>query len=589
MILRRIVEFSERQSALLPTGYQPRFVTKEIALDGAGQLVAVVPLSGSTRGKRHGMERSEPQESPRRAGDAIKPRLFTDNINYVFGKSRQKDKPEKTAKRHQAWKTLIEEAAAALPGIPEVQAILAWVQAGGPEILREDPAFGEDDDITFSVNGAFVTDLPAVRSYWASQSAEGTMARCLVTGQWAAVVDRMPAPIKGVPDGQKSGTTLISVNNAAGESYGLNAALNSPISADAAEKVCNGLNVLLNESAGETSNGKRKFRYALRVGKAVFLAWCRDEHESNLLDDLDDPDPAHVQGYIEMARTGRKVAEPEAADFFMLSLSANAARIVVRDYHETTLPNVKVQLGRWFQRLELVSLDGSPLPPFGTYRLAASLYRDPSKEMPAHVPNSLMSAALTGRPIPSAILGLAVRRNLAMQGPFYTTMAKTKAIATSRLALIKASLVSDPEDKTLNQLNPEHPNPAYHSGRMLAVLEAIQGEAIPNLNTTLTDRFYGAACASPATVFGNLLKDATSAHLPKLRKNNKGAYIALDGRLQEVSGAIGDQFPRTLSLRDQALFALGFYHQKAHDRAEARRNKELRELDETTPQETETN
>jgi CRISPR-associated protein Csd1 len=29
-----------------------------------------------------------------------------------------------------------------------------------------------------------------------------------------------------------------------------------------------------------------------------------------------------------------------------------------------------------------------------------------------------------------------------------------------------------------------------------------------------------------------------------------------------------DRFPNTLTLREQAVFALGYYHQRAHDRAQ---------------------
>lgn len=589
MILLRIVEFAERQESILPTGYQERFVTKAIELYADGRFRALTPMTGQKRGKREGRMKAEPQESPMRTV-AVKPRLFADNVNYALGKSREKDSPEKVAERHKAWLELVKEAAKGIPNVPEVAAISRWVADGGPMSIREHPDLLEDDELTFIVDGKFVTDLPEVRAYWAAQSLEGPTGLCLVTGQVGPVLERMPAKIKGVPDGQTSGTALISVNNAAGESYGLEAALNSPISADAGEKIGNGLNVLLNEERPAPNGTSRRYRYALRVGKAVYLAWCREPGSDNPLWTLEDPDPGHVHMLIETAVKGGRPPEVDREEFFVLSLSANAARIVVRDYHETTLDAVQRNLGKWFQRLRIVGADGQPAKPMGLYRLAASLYRDANKEMPAHVPTALLNAALTGRPIPDFILGLAVKRNLAMQGPFYTTKAKTKAIATSRLALIKAALTTNPEDTSLMQLNTDNPNPAYHCGRMLAVLEAIQRiSALPSkLNATLTDRHYGAACASPATVFGNLLKDATSAHLPKLRKNRPGAHYALDQRLQEVAAAVGAEFPKTLTLKDQALFSLGYYHQKAHDNAEARKNRELKELAEADTTQSET-
>lgn len=576
MILRRIVEFAERQDSTLPAGYQPRFVTKEIDLQLDGKLRNVIPLSGETRGKRIGRTRHEPQESPMRTV-AVKPRLFADNVNYVLGKAREKDSPAKVAERHQAWRELIDQVAQELPEVPEVLAVKMWLAAGGAEALVDDPRFGEDDEVTFSVNGRYVTDIPDVRQFWANRGAEGRRAVCLISGKTAPVAERMPAPIKGVPDGQMSGTALISVNNPAGESYGLVAALNSPIAEDAAEKLCNGLNVLLNEEAGTDSTGRRKFKYSLRVGKAVYLAWCRNEVARNPLGDMDDPDPEHVKRYIELARKGGAVATPHGADFFVLSLSANAARIVVRDYHETTLTNVQANLGRWFERLEIVGADGQPARPVGVYRLAASLYRDANKEMPAHVPTALLAAALAGRRIPDYILGLAVKRNLAMQGPFYEAgfgPAKTRMLSLPRLALIKAALAKNPQDNIMNHQIDHRDKQAFACGRLLAVLDSIYTHFL-NVDTpkgvkwkrpkvNVSTRYYGAACASPASVFGRLI-DNSRPHLSKLRAAERDYGYEL--KIEEIAGLIGEGFPKTLDVRRQGVFALGYYHQAASDRA----------------------
>jgi CRISPR-associated protein Csd1 len=39
--------------------------------------------------------------------------------------------------------------------------------------------------------------------------------------------------------------------------------------------------------------------------------------------------------------------------------------------------------------------------------------------------------------------------------------------------------------------------------------------------------------------------------------------------MEEIVAQISD-FPRTLSLEEQGRFSLGYYHQRAHDRAEAK-------------------
>ena len=116
------------------------------------------------------------------------------------------------------------------------------------------------------------------------------------------------------------------------------------------------------------------------------------------------------------------------------------------------------------------------------------------------------------------------------------------------------------------QLELTDTRPSYLCGRLLAVLEEIQRAAQGKINTTLVDRFYGSASTAPASVFGNLLGDA-QPHLAKLRKTRPGVCAALQQRLEAVMADL-PAFPRTLTLQDQALFSLGYYHQRAHDRAE---------------------
>ena len=95
----------------------------------------------------------------------------------------------------------------------------------------------------------------------------------------------------------------------------------------------------------------------------------------------------------------------------------------------------------------------------------------------------------------------------------------------------------------------------------------MQRAAIPGANTTITDRFFGAASTAPASVFGPLLRGAR-AHLSKLRKERRGTFEALERKLEEIQAGL-TAFPKTLSLEQQGFFNLGYYHQRAADRAGA--------------------
>lgn len=568
MILKALVEFDSVHGEALPTGYRRLDVHWLLRLGGSGfEVVSQIEREGK---KERGRQYAVPDL--KRSGTTPGAALFCDLASYVLARA-ERDSKKDTGAYRKRYLALARECVASSSD-ERIKRVFEFMQA----LDIADPALSDiqaNHRVNLEVDGVLVTDIDDVQKFWATHVRKKTAAKaggltqmqCLVTGQICEPVRIFPQKIVGVPNTNQGQADLVSFNEEAFRSYGLEQTLNAPISPEAAQSITRALNRLLTTD-----------RHHLRLGPVVFVAWSHKNDEENFMRMLDEPQPEVVKNLLNQVKRGGASAEPEPIDYFVLSMTGAKSRIIVRDYHETTLANVKRNIAKWFKRLELAGADGEPLKPIGLYRLAASLYRDANKEMPAHVPTDLMSAALHGRPLPDYLLGLAVKRNLAMQGPFALTKAKTKTLSTGRLAMIKAALTPDPEDTSLNELNLNQSNPAYHCGRMLAVLESIQRLAIPGLNATLVDRNYGAACASPASIFGNLLKDATSAHLPKLRKNRPGAYVALDKRLQEVAVAIGPAFPRTLTLKDQGLFSLGYYHQRAWDMAEAKKNKELKEL-----------
>ena len=126
------------------------------------------------------------------------------------------------------------------------------------------------------------------------------------------------------------------------------------------------------------------------------------------------------------------------------------------------------------------------------------------------------------------------------------------------------------------ELDQDNTEPAYLCGRLLAELEAVQRAALPGISSSLVDRYYGTASSAPASVFGQLMRGAQH-HLSKLRKDKRkrGAYEALERRLEDIQSGLSD-FPPILNLKEQGLFALGYYHQRAADRAAAKAHSEAK-------------
>jgi CRISPR-associated protein Csd1 len=356
--------------------------------------------------------------------------------------------------------------------------------------------------------------------------------------------------IKGIPNGNTSGTSLISANKDAFESYGLEASHVAPVCSECAEKFTGALNVLL---ATRTNR--------LMIQNVAYVFWTREADDFDIAGWFDAPDPALVRELINSVRTGNYDENLDPTAYYVLALTANNARAVVRDWLDSTVGGIKHHLGQWFLRQAIVGNYGEESEPLKLYSLAAATVRDAKKELSSQTIVTLLRSALTGSPVPNRLMQQVVRR-----------CQVSRDVTRPQAALLKLALLSNnpqfPEDSMI-ELQTDHPEAAYHCGRLLAVLEAIQRlSADGQLNTTLVDRFFGTASSAPASVFGTLLRGA-QPHITKLRKNKPGLAARLEQELEDVMAAL-DQFPPTLTVKQQALFALGYYHQRAADRARAK-------------------
>ena len=104
-------------------------------------------------------------------------------------------------------------------------------------------------------------------------------------------------------------------------------------------------------------------------------------------------------------------------------------------------------------------------------------------------------------------------------------------------------------------------DPGYLLGRLFSSLENLQRAALgAQVNATIRDRFYGAASATPASIFPVLLRNAQN-HLGKLRRDKAGLAVNLEKEIGQIIDALPPHFPRSLPIEEQGRFAIGYYHQ----------------------------
>ena len=291
-------------------------------------------------------------------------------------------------------------------------------------------------------------------------------------------------------------------------------------------------------------------RNTLRIGDTTVVFWAeREEAEAVVRGFFDPPVPdekgeaAKVRDVLAKMAKGRPIEEADpgtdpATRFYILGLAPNAARLSIRFWLETTLG----ELGRHFQdwwrdlRLEPEPWNGR-LPALWRllYELAA---QGKAENVPAHLAGELTRAVLIGGRLPRSLLATAIMRLRADQEVNGRRAAICKAVLVRELHLHDPSTRED----YLVSLDPQDPNPGYRLGRLFAVLEGVQRSALGrNVNATIRDRFYGAASATPASVFPILIRNANH-HLAALRKAGKGG---LAFSLEREMGGILDGLEQT--------------------------------------------
>lgn len=519
-------------------------------IDKDGNFLGMVPV-GERKGAKYTSKKFL-APAIRNRGSSTNPRPFADNGEYVFGITKiEKPNLEDTKKRHTAFKSMVQEYYDTTKE-PSVGAILKWLENCEVE-LPEDYDTGFNTIIR--VDGVMPHTLPSVQNLWSEKNKTedvGRVVRCLVCGEMRTPIKKVPTDIKTlIPGGDTRGMGIVSVKSQAFMHYGMEGSEVTSLCAECAEFATAGLDLLLK------SETNRVF-----IGESVYVFWTRFPETPSFLQIAKQPSKEEVKALLESARR----VNPEATNidtdaFYCAELRGNGGRLVLKDYIETTVGDAKENIVRWFERQELVDYWGGEGYPVGIGWLAECMYSEGAK-VPANVYESLVRSALKGKELPRSFLN----RSASRIGIAVAKGDSDKKVVRPLIVLMKALL--DGEEKIMPRLDDGNENIGYLCGRLFAVLESIQYNAMGSPNSTIVDQYYRSASIKPSLVFGNLLSKITSAHMTKLRKNKPGAYFNQNKRLEDILERIDNAggFPQMLSLDDSAEFSIGFYLQKAEDR-----------------------
>lgn len=552
-----------RMQDAAPFGYSQEKIGFLISLNDDGLVASVTDLRTGEGKKKAAPLMPVPRPGKRTAG--IAPNFLWDKTSYVLGVTAGEGK--RVLEEHKAFKERHLESLANGDDTG-LQALVRFLSAWKPERFDELGWSEEmkDQNIAFALEAdrharIYLHDRDAARAIWARLAAEGdkTEAICLVTGEMSPVARLHPA-IKGVWGAQSSGASIVSFNLDAFTSYGHEQGDNAPVSEGAAAAYTGALNKYL--EAGS------KNRIQIGDASTVFWADASDAETTELAEDIfavgigganEKIETELVGACLTRIRHGEPMADiapqlTKGVRFHVLGLAPNAARLSVRYWFDNDFGVLAGNFRRYFTDMQIAPPPRDPFPGLWRY-LTETAVLGKRENVPPNLAGEWLRSILTGSPYPQTLLATVLMRTRS-----------DKTVDALRAQMLKAILIRNFNREVPVALDLENRNKGYVLGRLFAVYEQVQTAALGSkVNATIKDKFYGAASAQPRKVFA-LLDKGSANHLSKVGKQSPGWRINLERSIASIMAIMepaDDPFPSSLSAQEQALFAVGYYHQRS--------------------------
>ena len=564
MILHALTQYYQRKAesdgGVAPEGFENKEIPFIIVIDKQGKFIQLEDTRELKNKKKVARTFLVPKGLGRSGSKSYEvSNLLWDHYGYVLAYAGEKGQ-EQADKQHASFTAKVSELKQVLPDDAGVAAVAAFLASAAEknEVMQAanwaECAKVKGCNLSFRlVDEAvdLVCQSKAVQAYVSqdnqAQSDNIPKGICLVTGKLAPIA-RLHNPVKGV---NAKPAPFTSVNLSAFESYGKEQGFIFPVGEQAMFEYTTALNTLL---AGENR---------FRIGDVTAICWSAkptplEEYLASLISGGKDHPDAHIDAVKSLYKSlyHGKYTEPDGKEkFYLLGLSPNSARIVVRFWHETTVAALSESIAVWYDDLQMVRGENSPYPEYMPLpRLLGNLVLDGKMEnLPSDLIAQITDAALNNRVLPVSLLQAALRRNKAEQKITYGRASLLKAYINRA---IRAGRLKNMKELTMS-LDRNRQDIGYVLGRLFAVLEKAQAEANPGLNATIADRYFGSASSTPIAVFGTLMR-LLPHHLNKLEF--EGRAVQLQWEIRQILEHC-QKFPNHLNLEQQGLFAIGYYHE----------------------------
>lgn len=609
MILQALARYydillNDDKSEIAPPGYSTVGVSYSLNLSVNGELLDVFPLGTEERGRKTSRRMRVPEQVNHT--NKVSAFFLCDNSTYVLGIS-DREEPSYGVKRFNAFRQfnveLLEKA-----HCPSAKALTAFLENYDPMTSKDNPVIAESIDglldggrIVFQLQGqnGFIHNDPTILRVWENFKAgtDAVMGQCLVTGETSPIA-RLHPSLQGIRGAPSTGVKLVSFNERAYESYNRveEQGLNSPVS----EKMAFAYTKVINHLLSDANDNKKFF-----VGDTTVVYWAESDNNgyAQAFMRLCEPEMVEIEeNPTEVKKLARdktadkkiksianKVRKVQALDvkglregltgnprFYILGLAPNKSRAVVRFYHSDPFDKVVEKIMQHYEDLK-IDKEYEDQPTYLTVQrildeCASKKITDKAERQKsiALLAGSTFRAILENTLYPAALYNaVLIRIRADMDSEDKKKKEKISKINYTRAAIVKAYLLRKYRNQSQHpiqevlvmSLNEQSTHPAYILGRLFAVLERAQIEAAKpaKLDSTIKDRYFSSACASPATVFPVLLR-LSQHHISKAQYGHY--YDKQIGEILNLLDVENNPIPSRLTLDDQGVFVIGYYHQR---------------------------
>ena len=581
MVIKSLVDLYERlieQKLVAPPNWDKQKISYVIVLREDGSIKELKDVREKVqRGKRELLV-ARYMVLPKaviRTGN-VKANFLWDNSTYVFGYN-----PKDPARASLCFERMRKKHHLVLDNVPdkEAKAILAFFDTWQPCDVDTDPVIRANKEVlegpynfAFCLEGetlSSIADNPLIQKAWqnyleeSSSSSDVVYGTCSVTGKTHQRIAVLHPKIKGIVGADPSGASLVCFNVKSVCSYGHDGeqAVNSSVSEYAVMAYTKALNWLLSQDNHRTTINNVTVVYwsennNAEYGKA-FETYLNQSSQT-------DEETSNLNDIISGIKRGNAIDfETDSLNpgetFCVLGLGSSGSRASVRFFMKDTFGNILTNLIKHQMRLTVERPSNVTTIPLW---LLLKVSSKPKAEIPSQEIDALFRSILYNQPYPPALYTNMLHR-VFMESDSTTGKEKTSKVNYIKTGMIKAYLIQNCKGwEALDSvaLNEDFDNKSYLLGRLFALLEGIQKKALPTINSTIKDRYFNSACATPGIVFPTLIK-LSHAHRKKL---NRGLALYFDKKESDLIdritvGAGQEGFPKRLTPEEQGVFILGYY------------------------------